>query len=115
MAVPAAEIREARGPGWNPLRCSGTILPANVLLMAKLIALCLLLTNHVRLLPDPFLPFVPVFDRIGAPAAFQLALQVVFVISAIALLFNRWVRASCLARGGSILIAVITSTACYGN
>ena len=115
MAVSTSAITQARGPGWNPLRCSGTILPANLLLMAKLIALCLLLTNHVRLLPDPFLPFVPVFDWIGAPAAFQLALQVVFVISAVALLFNRWVRASCLALGGSILIGVISSKAYYGN
>src|SRR5437660_10006791 len=101
MAVSTAAITEARGPGWNPLRCSGTILPANLLLMAKLIALCLLLTNHVRLLPDPFLPFIPLLDRIGAPATFQFALQLVFVASAIALLFNRWVRASCLLLGGS--------------
>ena len=38
-------MTQAREPGWNPLRCSGTILPANLLLMAKLIALCLLLID----------------------------------------------------------------------
>jgi predicted DCC family thiol-disulfide oxidoreductase YuxK len=91
------------------------MLPPNLLLMAKLIALTLLLTNHVRLLPDPFLPFVPVFDWIPAPKAFQLALQVVFVVSAVALLFNRSVRASCLALGGVILIGVVSSKAYYGN
>src|SRR6266403_6384375 len=106
MAVPAAAITQARGPGWNPLRCSGTVLPTNLLLMAKLIALCLLLTNHVRQIPEPWLPFVPAFDWIGAPAAFQRALQVVFVGSAIALLFNRRVRPCCLLLGGSILIGV---------
>jgi len=115
MALPATRVKEARKPGWNPLRCGGTALPTNLLLMVKLIALCLLLTNHVRLIPDPFLPFVPVFDRIGAPAAFQLALQVVFVISAVMLLFNRWVRVSCLVLGGVILIGVISSKAYYGN
>src|SRR6267378_3181642 len=102
-------------PSWNPLRCSGTALPTNLLLMAKLIALSLLLTNHVRLIPDPFLPFVPVFDRIGWPAAFQSALQAVFLTAAVGLLFNRSVRASCLALGGAILIGVISSKAYYGN
>jgi predicted DCC family thiol-disulfide oxidoreductase YuxK len=102
-------------PSWNPLRCGGTALPTNLLLMAKLIALCLLLTNHVRLIPDPFLPFVPAFDWIGAPAAFQAALQMVFVAAAVALLLNRSVRASCLALGGVILIGVISSKAYYGN
>ena len=95
MAISGAAVK----PSWNPLRCSGTVLPTNILLMAKLIALCLLLTNHVRQIPDPWLPFVPVFDWIGAPAAFQRALQVVFVGSAIALLFNRRVRLSCLLLG----------------
>ena len=102
-------------PSWNPLRCGGTVLHTNLLLMAKMIALCLLLTNHVRQIPDPWLPFVPVFDWIGAPAAFQRALQTVFVISAIALLFNRRVRLCCLLLGGSILIGVISSKAYYGN
>jgi predicted DCC family thiol-disulfide oxidoreductase YuxK len=111
MAIPTEIAR----PSWNPLRCGGTGLPINLLLMAKLIALSLLLTNHVRLLPDPFLPFVPVFDWIGSPVAFQRALQVVFVASAVALLFNRWVRASCLALGAVILIGVVSSRAYYGN
>ena len=71
MAISGATVK----PSWNPLRCSGTVLPTNLLLMAKLIALCLLLTNHVRQIPDPWLPFVPAFDWIGAPAAFQRGLQ----------------------------------------
>ena len=114
MAIPTAVTAYGK-PSWNPLRCGGTALPPNLLLMAKLIALCLLLTNHVRLIPDPFLPFVPLFDWIPAPAAFQLALRVVFVVSALALLFNRSVRTSCLALGGVILIGVVSSKAYYGN
>jgi predicted DCC family thiol-disulfide oxidoreductase YuxK len=111
MAIPGAAVK----PSWNPLRCGGTVLPTNLLLMAKLIALCLLLTNHVRQIPDPWLPFVSAFDWIGSPAGFQRVLQVVFVVSAIALLFNRWVRLWCLLLGGSILIGVISSKAYYGN
>ena len=45
MAV-AAPVMAVPRPSWNPLRCSGTALPVNLLLMAKLIALCLLLTNQ---------------------------------------------------------------------
>src|SRR5215813_3489452 len=98
----------------NPLRCSGTALPPPVLLMAKLIALALLLTNHYRILPDPFLPFVPGVDQIPG-LAFQRTLQAVFLISAVTLLLNRWVRTSCLLLGGSILLAVLSSRAYYGN
>ncbi len=101
-------------PSWNPLRCSGTSLPPNVLLMAKLIALTLLLTHHVRLLPDPFLPFIPGLERLPG-AAFRLALQIVFVASAVALLFNRSVRWSSLVLGLTILLAAVSSKAYYGN
>lgn len=99
---------------WNPLRCSGTALPPPLLLMAKLIAIALLLTNHVRLLPDPFLPFVPGLDQLPG-RLFQTTLQTVFVLSAFALLFNRWVRTSCLLLGGSMLLGVLASRAYYGN
>src|SRR5438045_9416432 len=83
-------------PSWNPLRCGGTGLPVNILLMAKLIALSLLLTRSVSLVPDPYLPFLPIFDRIGSPKLFQLGLRTVFVLSALALLCNRRVRLSSL-------------------
>ena len=83
--------------------------------MAKLIAFSLLVTNHVRLLPDPFLPFLPFLDQLLPPEVFQKALQAVFLISAAALLFNRRVRLSCLILGGSILLAVVASKAYYGN
>src|SRR5262245_36430362 len=96
---------------WNPLRCSGTALPPQLLLMAKLIAIALLLTNHVRLLPDPFLPFVPGLDRLVEPWLFQKTLQTVFILSAAALLLNRQVRTMCLLLGGSILIGVVSSRA----
>lgn len=90
-------------------------MPVPVLLMAKLIALCLLLTNHVRLLPDPFLPFIPGLDHLGSPLVFQRALQGLFVVSALALLFNRSVRLSCLVLGGAMLMGVLASKIYYGN
>jgi predicted DCC family thiol-disulfide oxidoreductase YuxK len=86
----------------------------NLLLMAKLIALCLLLTNHVRLLTEPFLPFVSIFDRLPGPA-FLHTLQIVFVGSAAALLFNRSVRLSSLLLGLTILVGIAASKAYFGN
>ena len=97
------------------MRCGGAVLPTHLLLMAKLIALCLLLTNHVRLLPDPYLPFLPFLDRLVPPQVFQRSLQTLFLISAVALLFNRRVRAACLMLGGVMLLAVVSSKAYYGN
>ena len=99
---------------WNPLRCGGTALPPHLLLMAKLIALCLLLTNHVRLLTEPFLPFLPFFNYLP-PVLFQRTLQIVFVGAAVALLFNRSVRLSCFLLGFTIILGVLSSKAYYGN
>jgi predicted DCC family thiol-disulfide oxidoreductase YuxK len=98
----------------NPLRCTGTALPPNLLLMAKLVALALLLTGHVRLLPEPFLPFIPGVDAIPGPL-FRGALQTLFVVSALALLFNRSVRLSAVVLGAVMLLAVLSSKAYYGN
>jgi predicted DCC family thiol-disulfide oxidoreductase YuxK len=95
----------------NPLRVSGTAMPENVLLMAKLIAIALYLTHQVRFLPDPFLPFIPGLDHLMPGAIFQGTLQVVFAVSMIALFFNYAVRASCLC----ILLGVISSRAYYSN
>ena len=99
---------------WNPLRCSGTALPVHLLVMAKSIAIALLLTNHVKLLPTPFLPFVPGLDSIPA-LAFQRTIQGVFLVSAATLLLNRWVRLSSFLLGLSMLLGVLASKAYYGN
>jgi predicted DCC family thiol-disulfide oxidoreductase YuxK len=107
-------MASAVGPSWNPLRCGGTALPVNLLVMAKCIAIALLLTNHVRLLPDPFLPFIPGLDSIPA-LPFQRTLQVLFVTSALALLFNRSVRLSAFVLGMTMIAGVLASKAYYGN
>ncbi len=116
MALAATEVAQQpqASPSWNPLRCTGTALPPAVLLMAKLIALCLLLTNHARSLPEPFLPFLPVLDYFD-PRLFRRALWVVYVGSATALLFNRWVRTSALLLGSSFLLALMASKLYYSN
>ena len=85
-----------------------------LLILVKVLALVVLLVNHVRILPDPWLPFVPGIDRLP-PVLFQRTLQTVFVVSALAILFNRRVRLASLVLGSTMLLAVVSSKAYYGN
>jgi predicted DCC family thiol-disulfide oxidoreductase YuxK len=102
-------------PSRNPFSVSGTAMPENVLLMAKLISVALFLTNQVSLLPTPYLSFIPRLDHLMSGKTFQEILQEVFLASMAALLFNYAVRASSLLLGSSILLGVISSRAYYSN
>ena len=101
-------------PSWNPLKCGGADLPANLTILVKTLAIVLLMTNHVRLLPDPWLSFIPAIDLIPA-APFQRTLQTVFVLAAVAIVFNRRIRFFSLVLGSTMLLAVVSSKAYYGN
>lgn len=115
LARPISPVTPATGgPSWNPLKFSGTDLPTELLILVKVLALVVLLVNHVRILPDPWLPFVPGVDRIP-PILFQRTLQIIFVTCALALLFNRRVRLASLMLGATMLLAVVSSKAYYGN
>jgi hypothetical protein len=99
---------------WNPLKCSGTGLPVNLTVLVKVLAIALLLTNHVRILPDPWLSFIPPMDAIP-PLLFKRTLQTVFIVSALAIVFNRRIRIASLILGATMLLAVVSSKAYYGN
>jgi hypothetical protein len=101
-------------PSWNPLRCTKTGLPTNLVVLVKVLAIAVLVTNHVRLLPDPWLSFIPALDSIPGPQ-FKLTIQVIFVVSALAILFNRRIQWSSLVLGATMLLAVVSSKAYYGN
>lgn len=102
-------------PSWNPLRLTGTALPAPLLLSAKLLVVTMLATGHVTTLPDPFLPFLSVFDRIGDPELFRTALQVLFLAGSVALLFNRGVRLASFVVGMTILVGIASSRVYWAN
>ncbi|MCU1261254.1 MAG: hypothetical protein JWO80_4139 [Bryobacterales bacterium] len=110
----ASAVTSPPRPSWNPLRCGGTALPVNLLVMCKALAIALLLTYHFTQLPTPFLPFIPGLDAVP-PLLFQRTLQIVFVASAVALLFNRSVRLSAFLLGAAMLAGVVASKAYYGN
>ena len=102
-------------PSWNPLRLGNTPLPVPLLLSAKLIVVTLLATGHVWTLPDPFLPFLSVFDRIGDPVRFRTALQILFLAGSASLIFNRGVRLASFVVGATVLVGIASSRIYWAN
>jgi len=98
----------------NPLNLSGLSLPPQVVLLCRLLALTLLLTNHQAQIQTPFLPFLNVFD-ILPPEPFQFALRAALVIGSLGLLFTRRIRTFAVIAGAAILLAVLSSRGYYGN
>lgn len=115
MAV--AELR-AEAPklasSLNPFRVRGTALPPNVLLAAKIVALVFVVTGGWRL-TDPYLPFIGFFGDLASPATFQHVAQAIWLVAAASLLLNQLVRPSCLALGGTLLVAQLCSQAYRTN
>ena len=101
-------------PSWNPLKCTGTDLPRNLTILVKSLAIVLLVTNHARIMPDPWLPFIPGIDLIP-PLLFQRALQIALVAGSLAIVFNRRVRLSSVIVGTTMLVAIVSSKDYYGN
>jgi hypothetical protein len=83
--------------------------------MAKLVALCVLLTVDWRNLPDPFLPFVPVLSHLGPGPLFRFSSKAILLAGLFALLFNRHVRAACLTIGSVYLLANLSSRIYFQN
>lgn len=100
---------------WNPLRVTGADLPPNLLLMAKILALCFFLSGAWANLPDHFLPFLQIFDHAGPPAVFHRTLQIFFLAAATALFLNYRARAACLVLGGLVLIGILSSRPYFQN
>ena len=98
----------------NPLKLSELSLPPQVVLLCRLLALTLLLTNHQSQIQTPFLPFLDIFDSLP-PAIFQYTLKAALVIGALGLLFTRKTRTFATLTGITILLAVLSSRAYYGN
>lgn len=81
--------------------------------MAKLLALCAILTGFWARLPVPYLPFASVFDHLRAAASFRLALQAIFLAASGTLLLNRAVRTCCLALASVVFAALLCSRGYY--
>jgi len=105
-------------PSWisslNPFRISGTALPPNLLLMAKLVVVGLFLKDYHFSFPDVFAPFFGFLE--WAPDVwYRRAFKVAFLIAAGGLMFNRAVRTNCILIGCLFLIATLSSKVYYRN
>ena len=107
--------RQALVVKLNPLRVSGTGLPPNVLLAAKLLALAYVLTGQLSILPDPFLPFIPYLEFFHGSDSYRHAIQAVVLTAACLLWTNTIVRTSCLLIGLAVVLTVLSSEVYYSN
>ena len=98
----------------NPLKLTGCGLPSPIVLICRLVALTLLLTNHQAQIQSPFLPFLDFFDAFP-PDLFQRTLQAVLVLSSLGILFTTRIRAFAAIAGTVLLVAVLSSRGYYGN
>lgn len=98
----------------NPLKLTAASLPPQVVLICRLLALTLLLTNHQAQIQTPFLPFLEIFDALP-PAFFQYTLKAALIIGSLGLLFTRNIRTFAVITGTTILLAVLSSRGYYGN
>lgn len=114
MAISAA-LSALTLASLNPLRCTGTPLPMNVLLAAKLIFLCLLFRGEVFALPEPFLPMLPALEDLSYPHLWAYMLRASTLIAGVLLLINRSVRRSALWIGVAVLFGLLANRGYYLN
>ncbi|MEM9021201.1 MAG: hypothetical protein AAGC44_11595 [Planctomycetota bacterium] len=109
----ANQAHPTASPSWNPLCCAGTALPPNLLLWAKITGLLLVGMGYLGDLPEPWLP---TFGwPYGLPLATKLALQGVMLLAIGLLIFNRWVRACCIAIGLTLFIGMLIDRLFFSN
>lgn len=99
----------------TPLRCTGTSLPPQLLLAAKLLAICVVLTGAWHDLPDPFLPFLSFFDGIAGTPVFRWVLKLGLLTAIGSLFLNRCVRLSCIAIGLVFSAGILSSRVFFEN
>jgi predicted DCC family thiol-disulfide oxidoreductase YuxK len=99
----------------NPFRCNATGLSMPLLLVAKLLALCVLVRMIWMELPAPFLPFAPFLDFFTGSPVFAWVLRGSAVAGAVAVLFNFRVRAACLLVSAAFLVGSLASRPSFEN
>ena len=112
----AEELKPAGSSrSFNPLRFAGADLPMPLLLVAKLLAVCVLARLLWRDMPDPFLPIIPAIDLFRSTPFFGWALRAAVLFGSLAVLVNYRVRAACLIVGSAFLIGILSSRVYFEN
>lgn len=94
----------------------GTKLHPNILLMCKLLVLLITAHHFIYKISDPFIPFIPALDELNNyPNVFKFTLRTLFIISALALMFNIKVRTATLTAGSIVIISILASKPMFYN
>src|SRR3954467_9367265 len=97
----------------NPLR-TGAALPANLLLMVKILAVSFIVHGNLAWIVDPYLPFIRALDGLRTDAHVLQWLSIAaFVVFTALLLTNTAVRVSSFVLGALILFNVLASRPSY--
>jgi predicted DCC family thiol-disulfide oxidoreductase YuxK len=111
----AREMKSTDAMSRNPFRFGGSELPMPLILVAKLLAVCILGRFLWRDLPDPFLPMVPVLDLFRGAPYLGWGLRGLALLGSVAVLLNYRVRTACLVIGSAFLLGTLTSRIYFEN
>lgn len=111
----AREVKPTDAPSRNPFRLGEVDLPMPLILVAKLLAVCILGRFIWRELPDPFLPMLPVLDLFRSTPYLGWGLRGAALSGSVAVLLNYRVRAACLVIGSAFLLGTLTSRLYFEN
>ena len=111
----AREMNSTNATSRNPFRLGGLDLPLPLILVAKLLAACVLARLLWRDLPDPFLPMVPALDYFRNAPYLGWILRGAALVGSLAVVFNYRVRTACLLIGSAFLLGTLTSRIYFEN
>ena len=111
----AAEVTSAEARSHNPFRFGASDLPMPLLLVAKMLAACVLARLIWRDLPQPFLPFVSALDMFRSTPYLAWGMRLGALIGSVMVLLNYRVRAGCLLTGSAFLLGVLSSRIYFEN
>ncbi len=94
---------------------STTPVPSLVLMAAKLLVLYAWIAGGIPCLPDAYLPFLTVLDRLPEGIWTRSFWGTLFVAASLALWLDRAVRPASFACGACILLSVLASRPLYSN
>jgi hypothetical protein len=89
----------------NPLRLGGAAVPPELVLIARALAVALILMHDWPV--SRYLPYLELLDRVGSDQAFSAVLRAAVAAGFLLLLFSRSVRLGCFLAGAAYLIGLI--------
>lgn len=94
----------------NPLRCDGSVLPAELVVAAKALALLVLLRGEqpFRL----FLPYPEIMDSLGSPWGVQVTLRLAVLAGCGLIWVTRYIRLGCFLAGAGFLLGLLSCRPC---